>query len=101
MVLRNALINLGHPQIPTPIKTDNSTATGIANNTLLQRTPRAMDMWFYWVRDRINQGEFIVYWRPGVNNLGDYHTKHHPPSHHIKVRSNYVHDIPLHLNRIR
>ena len=93
VVLRNTLRNLGHPQPPTPIKTDNSTAAGIANNTILQRKSRAMDMIFYWVRDRVNQGQFIIYWRPGVTNLGDYFTKHHPPSHHIKVRHHYVTDI--------
>mgnify|MGYP004176976041 CR=1 FL=1 len=93
VVLRNTLRNLGHPQPPTPIKTDNSTAAGIANNTILQRKSRAMDMRFYWVRDRVNQGQFIIYWRPGVTNLGDYFTKHHPPSHHIKVRHHYVTDI--------
>jgi hypothetical protein len=36
-----------HPQPPTPIKTDNSTASGIANNTLKQRKSRSMDMHFY------------------------------------------------------
>ena len=54
VVLRNTLRNLGHPQPPTPIKTDNSTTVGIANNTILQRKSRAMDMRFYWVRDRVN-----------------------------------------------
>ena len=48
----------------------------------------------YWVRDRVNQDQFIICWRPGVSNLGDYHTKHHPSSHHIKVRSHYVTDMP-------
>ena len=59
-----------------------------------------MDIRFYWVRDRVNQDQFIVYWRPEADNLGDYHTKHHPSSHHIKVRSNYIHDLPQLLNII-
>ena len=50
-------------------------------------------MRLFWVRDRVNQGQFIVYWRPGVDNLGGYHTRDHPPSHHIKVQSHYVHDL--------
>jgi hypothetical protein len=29
--LRNTLIELGHPQPPTPIQTNNSTAAGFAN----------------------------------------------------------------------
>ena len=60
---------------------------------MLQRKSRAIDMSFYWVRDRVNQGQFIIYWRPGVTNLGDYFTKYHSPSHHIKVRHHYVTDI--------
>jgi hypothetical protein len=31
--LRTCLEELGHPQPPTPIQTDNSTAAGIANDT--------------------------------------------------------------------
>ena len=54
VVLRNTLLNLGHHQPPTPIKTDNSTVAGISNHTILQHTSRAMDMRFYWVRDRVN-----------------------------------------------
>ena len=100
VILRNTLINLGHPQPPTSIKTDNWRAADIANNTILQRKTRATDIIFYWVCDRVNQDQFVVYWRPEADNLGDYHTKHHPPSHHIKVRSNYVHDLPQLLNII-
>jgi hypothetical protein len=51
--IRTTLKELDHPQPPTPIKTDNSTASGIANNTLKQRKSRAMDMWFYWIRDPV------------------------------------------------
>ena len=94
MVLRNTLANLGHLRLPTPIKTYNSTAANIANKTKLQRKPRSMNMKFYWVYDWVNQGQFIVYWRPGVDNFGDYYTKYHPPSHHIKVRSHCVRDLP-------
>ena len=36
-----------------------------------------MDMRFYWVKDRVKQGQFHVYWGPGYQNLSDYFTKHH------------------------
>ena len=48
-------------------------------------------MRFYWINDRIKQGQFRVFWRPGPENLGDYHSKHHPPEYHIAVRSKYLH----------
>ena len=50
-----------------------------------------MDLRFYWVNYRIEQEQFRVFWRPGPENLGDYHSKHHPPEHHIAVRSKYLH----------
>ena len=49
-----------------------------------------MDMLFYWINDRIEQGQLRVLWRPGPENLGDYHSKHHPPEHHIAVLSKYL-----------
>ena len=36
--LRQALIDLGHPQPPTPIRTDNSTANGFLNETIKSQT---------------------------------------------------------------
>ena len=49
-----------------------------------------MDMQFYWLRDRIRQGHFHVYWKQGILNLGDYVTKHHSSKHHQAVRPTYV-----------
>ena len=88
--IRTTLDEMNHPQPPTPIQVDNATAVGIANKTIKQRQSKSMDMRFYWVTDRINQGQFLVYWRPGKTNLGDYHSKHHPPAHHKQVRSTYL-----------
>jgi hypothetical protein len=52
--LRTTLTDMGHPQHPTPIQTDNSCASGIANGTVKQRRSKAIDMRFYWIRDRVN-----------------------------------------------
>jgi hypothetical protein len=89
--LRTTLEELGHPQPPTPIQTDNSTAAGIANDTVKQKRSKAIDMRFYWIRDRVRQGQFIVYWKKGSLNKADYFTKHHPASHHRDIRSVYLH----------
>jgi hypothetical protein len=59
--IRITLGELGHPQGPTPVQTDNSTASGIANDTIKQQRSKAMDMRFYWVRNHVRQGEFTVY----------------------------------------
>jgi hypothetical protein len=91
--LRVTLEEMGHPQLATPIQTDNACAAGIINNTVKQRRSKAMDMRFYWVKDRVNQGQFIVHWRRGVDNLADYFTKHHSPAHHRLMRSRYLLDL--------
>jgi hypothetical protein len=50
-----------------------------------------MDMKYYWLQDRVRQKQFNVYWRPGKDNLGDYHTKHHPAQHHQDMRPILLH----------
>ena len=75
--IRTTLIEMNWPQPPTPIQVGNSTAVGIANQTIKQKIYKSMDMRFYWIIDRIKQGQFRVYWRPGITNLSDYPTKNH------------------------
>jgi hypothetical protein len=89
---RTTLEELGHPQPPTPMVTDNSTAAGIANDSVKQRRSKAMDMRYYWIRDRVRQGQFRVYWRRGTTNRADYYTKHHPAKHHQAVRSDALYE---------
>ena len=54
-VLRTSLEEMGHPEEPTPMQTDNSAASCIINKTVKQRRYKAIDMHFYWVRDRCKQ----------------------------------------------
>jgi hypothetical protein len=86
------LEELGHKQPPTPLETDNSVSSGIANDTVKQKRSKAMDMRFYWLRDRVRQKQFHVYWKPGKKNRGDYVSKHHPAKHHQAIRSSYLFD---------
>jgi hypothetical protein len=83
-VLRTILEELGHTQPPTRMETDNTTATGYSNCTIKQKRTKTMDMCFYWIKDRVKQGQFNVHWGPGYQNLADYFTKHHSPAHHKK-----------------
>ena len=83
-VLRTSLEEMGHPQGKTPMQTDNSTASVIINETVKQRRSKAIDISFYWVRDRCKQKHLLIYWAPVKYNMVDYHTKFHSPSHHKK-----------------
>jgi hypothetical protein len=98
-VLRTTLEELGHPQPLTPLQTDNTTATWYINGKIKQKRTRVTDMRFYWVKYRVKQGQFHVYWDPGYQNLADYFTKHLSPAHHKRMREIYIHASERPMNR--
>jgi hypothetical protein len=98
-VLRTTLEELGHKQPPTPMETDNTTTTGYSNGKIKQKRTKAMDVRFYWIKDRVTQGQFHVYWGPGFQNLADYFTKHHSPAHQKRIRDVYIHADERPINR--
>eukprot|EP00957_Ditylum_brightwellii_P044917 3406622-Ditylum_brightwellii.AAC.1 len=51
IAIHNTLVEMGHPQPPTPIQVDNTVAHGIINSNIRQRKSKAIDMRFYWVQD--------------------------------------------------
>ena len=63
------------------------------NGTIRQQKSKAIDMQFYWLKDRVTQQMIKVYWAPGKVNLANYFTKHHLASHVKKVRKMYVHEL--------
>jgi hypothetical protein len=71
--------------------TDSSTAMGITSDYIKQKCSKAMDMHFYWIRDRVRQGQFIIHWQRGATNQGDYWTKNHPVKHNVKMRPHVLH----------
>ena len=87
---RVCLEELGHKQPATIIRTDNQTAKGFVKGTIKQKRSRTFDRQFWWLKDRIAQLQFNVIWEPGITNLADYYTKHHPGSHHQRVRPIYL-----------
>ena len=90
--IRVILQALDHPQPPTPIKTDNSTANGFIHDNIHQKRSKSWDMRYYWLRDRQTQQQFLFFWDKGSNNDADYFTKHFPASYHRVKRSRYVQD---------
>ena len=53
--IRIALEEMGHPQPPTPIKTDNASALGYIYDNIRQKRSKSFDMKFHWLRDREQQ----------------------------------------------
>ena len=78
---RVTLAEMSHSQPPTPMDVDNETAIGFLKSTMKQKRSKSIDMRFYWVRNRVNKNQFLIYWRPCANNVGDYVSKHHPPGY--------------------
>ena len=79
------------PQPPTPITVDNSTAVGLAQDTIKANKSQAMDMRLHWIQDWAQQRQFLVTWAPTKLNKADYFTKLHAPIHHCHMRFVYLH----------
>ena len=91
VIQRIALEEMQWPQPPTPITVDNSTAAGLARDTIKANKSRAMDMRLHWIQDRAQQRQFLVTWVPGKLNKADYFTKLHAPIHHHRMHFVYLH----------
>jgi hypothetical protein len=86
------LAEMGHPQPPTPIYVDNTTAVGIANDTIKKQRSRSFEMRYFCACDQVKAGNFDVKHHPGAENLGDYTSKHFHAPHHRNVRPIYMHE---------
>ena len=51
---------------------------------------KAWAMRYHWLEDRIQQKQFKLIWRKGIENLADYFTKHHHQAVHQKMRYKYL-----------
>ena len=88
-----ATIEIGYPQPATPTQTKNSIASGIMNGTIKQQKSKAIDMQFYWLKDRVGQQMFKAYWAPGKFNLADpFFAEYHPTTLVKKVKRIYLHE---------
>ena len=56
--MQQTLIEMGWPQPKSPIQTDNSTAVGVANNTIVVRHMKSMKMRLWWIRCRESQEHY-------------------------------------------
>ncbi len=79
---RQLLEEMGHPQPPTPMQTDNSTALGVVTSNIQPQETKAMDMRFHWLRCREAQNQYRFFLAPRQNKLGrllDQTPLHCPP----------------------
>ena len=60
------------------------------NRTIKEKQSKAKEKIFYWLQDRVEQGEFRVFWALGKDNLANYYTKYHSPATHRRLRPIYT-----------
>jgi hypothetical protein len=72
---RRILHDLGYPQPPTLLRMDNSVAIGLASGKINAKRSKSVDMRFFWLIDRVKQGQFVVKHIPGYWNIADHFTK--------------------------
>jgi hypothetical protein len=91
------LINMGWPQPRSPVQTDNSTAIGVTNKTIVPKRADMMDMRLWWLRVCGSPKQFRYYWDAGSKNWADYSTKHHPDIYHKAHRPTHagIWNVPL------
>ena len=91
--IRYILTQMGHPQPPTPLKTDNTTTLAYSYNNIITKKSKAWDMNLNWLRDKETHNEFNIFWEKGNSdktfNESDYYTKHHPTIYHRQLRPRY------------
>jgi hypothetical protein len=98
--LRTTLSDMGYPQEPTIIMCDNTSAIGIAPDSIKQKRSKAIDMRFHWIRDRVRQDQFIIAYIPPQQNLADYFTKNLPKESHVKFHSYLVYNMAADISSI-
>ena len=88
---------MGYPQkCPTILLCDNTTAVGLANDSIKTAKTKAVDMRYHWLRDRARQGQFRVMWAPTDRILADFFTKPLPVHKHLDYMRKLIRPATLH-----
>jgi hypothetical protein len=82
--IRTTLSDMGYPQNPTIIMCDNTSAIGIATDSIKLKRSKAIDMRFHWIRVRVRQSQFTIAYIPTSQNLADYFSKNLPNDLHAQ-----------------
>ena len=81
---------MGQPQPPTPLKTDNKIAEAFVQQEMRHKKSKSWDMRLWWLKDKLVQKHFKIFWDAGSNNSAEYFTKHFAPKYHRILRQRYL-----------
>jgi len=87
---RVILERMGYPQPSTILYGDNTTAIGIANDSIKAKKSKAMDNKMHWIRDRTRLKDFLPTHIATELNAADYQTKNLSVKEHNRQVKNYV-----------
>jgi hypothetical protein len=62
---RQTPMDMGWPQLKSPIQTDNLTAAGVTNKTIVPHRAKMMDMRLWWLWCHGSQEQCCYYWDAG------------------------------------
>ncbi len=85
MIFKLTLKDHSYPQSKILVHCNNATAIGIVNNTIKRHRSQAMEMRYFWTREKDAQDVYSFKWYPGMENIADYQSIHHPGAHHTVV----------------
>ena len=89
-IIRLMFREIGHPQLPTSIHIDSTTAVRVVNNTIKRERSRSMEMQYFWLLDQQAQKHFKFAYQPGQDNMGYYQKKRHTDAMHRHVIPYYL-----------
>ena len=82
---------MGYPQPKTSIHVDNTTVIGIINSTIKYQQSHTMEMCYFWLLDQECQNYMDFEYHPGLENMGDYHSKDFLAQDMLRKGPMYVH----------
>ena len=88
--ISTSISEMGNPQMPTLLETDNTAGNSIVNVTYKQKISILIYMRFYLLRGKIRENYFHIFWEEGKKNLENYFTKHHPIWYHRTMQPRYL-----------
>jgi len=69
-VIRNILLDMGHPEPATPVHCDNDTAVGITHGTVKRHKSKSMDMRFFLCKRPSKARSFCYLLAPRIRKFG-------------------------------
>ena len=81
---------LGHLKPATSIRIKNATTDKCAHDDQQQKKSKSFDVRLQWLRYRMNNSQFEIFWIKGDFNCAYYHSKHHSSAHSKQVHPKHL-----------